>query len=223
MSTALRSRVERILRGDIREQDLHYLFFNMREESGGRGIVSEIANFLAHPRLRTQGIATQEVRDMFAFLKFRLPLGHSRIITTALPPTVPDALRANLRRMRKSVLKDRTGLNPVRAKKLARMIPTGFGGLRKPVLLTQEEYAVFTLVGSYMKGGSFFTDDNLFNEFARVLQRQKLLNPSEMALLKKAKPAISLFAITTMHNRSIDLKRDDFSLNRLGIPKSGRV
>ena len=76
--TALRSRVERLLRGDMREQDLHHLFFNMRDETRGSGVVSEVTNFVAHPR-RTQGMATKEVRDLFETLKFILPLQNRRI------------------------------------------------------------------------------------------------------------------------------------------------
>jgi hypothetical protein len=111
IGTGSRGRVERLLRGDIRQDDLHELFCNMRGEAGGSGIVSEIAHFLAHPGIRTQCIATQETRDLFAFFNFRLQLARSRIITTDIPASVPNALRANLRRARKSVLKRMAGLN----------------------------------------------------------------------------------------------------------------
>jgi hypothetical protein len=219
-STALRSRVERILSGDIREQDLHHLFFNMREESGGKGIVSEIANFLAHPQMRTQGIATREVRDLFAFLKFRLPVGRSRIISPVMPANMPDAMRANLRRMRASTLKRLARTNPTHAKRvleriLVRMAPTGFGGLRKPILLDEEEFRIFVFLASYTKGGSLFTDKDLLKDFAHILQKQGLLKTSETLALSEIKPALSLFALTAMHNRVIDL--DDGSVATVSI------
>ena len=50
IATGMRGSIERILDGDVRVQDLHTLFFSMRQEAGGKGIVSEIAHFVAHPR-----------------------------------------------------------------------------------------------------------------------------------------------------------------------------
>src|SRR5512143_504905 len=128
--TGLRSRVERLLRGDVREQDLHALFFNMREESHNRGLVSEIAHFLAHPQLRTQGITTDELRDFFAFAKFRFPMASSSVAMTDLPASVPNALRANLRRISKDRLKWHLRTTPLHAKRvlervLSRLAPTG--------------------------------------------------------------------------------------------------
>jgi hypothetical protein len=181
--TDLRTRVQRLLRGDIREHDLHRLFFRMRDE--GKGIVAEVAHFLAHPSTRTKGLATEEARDLFAFLKFRMPLAtnpNPSIVTTDLPASVPAALKANLRRMRKSTLKRETNTNPVHAKRvldriLARMTPTGAGGVAKPLLMNSEELAVFC-VANNLKGGPFFADNDLFKDFARLLQRLGILQKS---------------------------------------------
>lgn len=208
--SGLRSRVERLLRGDVREQDLHHLFFGMREEVSSPGLVREIGHFLAHPRMRTQGLATQEVRDLFAFLKFRVPIAASRLVSTALPATMPDALRANLRRMRKSTLKREARTNPTHAKRvldriLARMQPTGFGGLTKPVMLSQEEYDVFSCVVTHTKGGPLFNEDDLFREFVRILRKNELLETSEAEAFEGCRVAVSLLALTAMHNRTIDL------------------
>jgi hypothetical protein len=217
---ALQSRVERLLRGDIREQDINHLFFNLREEQHGRGIVREIAHFLAHPKQRTQGIATTETRDLFAFLKFRMQIDQSKIIRVAMPANMPDAMRGNLRRMRPSILKREAGVSPPQAKRvldgvLNRMSPTGHGGLTKPFILTQEEYDVFACVASNLKGGSLFTDDDLFNELCRILKKLHLLRDSERKAFANCKAAISLFALTAMHNRTIDL--GDGSMARLSI------
>jgi hypothetical protein len=209
IGTGLRGRVERLLRGDIRQADLHELLFNMRDEAGGSGLVSEIANFLAHPSMRTQGIATQDMRDLFGFLKFRLWLDQSRIVTTDLPASVPDALRANLRRTRKSILRSATGLNKLQAqgvleRVLGRLKPTP-GGITKLKINSPQEFAVMQLLASYIKGGSLFNDNDLFEDFCRALQRQGLLQAAEKKNLKQAKPAITLYALIAMHNRVIDL------------------
>jgi len=199
-----------LLRGDIRQDDLHELFFNMRAEAGGSGLVGEIASFLAHPDVRTQGIVTDEMRDQFAFLKFRIQLDMQRIITTDLPASVPNALRANLRRVRKTVLKSATNLRRDQAQliletALARLRPTGSGGYAKLLLKDDLEFKVLRLLTSYSKGGPLFSDGDLFEDFCRALRRQKLLSPAEKQTLRGAKPAITLYALLAMHHRAIDL------------------
>jgi hypothetical protein len=51
--------------------------------------------------------------------------------------------------------------------------------------------------------GSLFDDSDLFEDFCRALQKQSILRSSEKHSLKKAKPAISLFALTAMHNAAL--------------------
>jgi hypothetical protein len=211
VGTGLRGNVERLLRGDIRDKDLRELFLGMRDEFGGKGYVGEIANFLAHPGMRTQGPVTRETRDLIAFLKVRLPFSRSRIITTNLPASIPSALRANLRRMRKSTLKTKTGMGRYRAQQileqvLSRITPSGAGRITKMKILNQEEeYDVVACVFSNVKGGSLFTDSDLFEDFCHLLQKRQLLLPKEKRKLKRFKAAISLFALIAMHNRTIDL------------------
>ena len=91
----LRARVQRLLRGDIREHDLHRLFYYMREEGGDSGLVAEVAHFLAHPGGGDRGLATQEVRDFFAFLRFRLPLSRNPDVAWT-PKTKSEELATRL-------------------------------------------------------------------------------------------------------------------------------
>jgi hypothetical protein len=206
----LRSRIERLLKGDIRIDDLTTLFFHMREEHGGNAVVRDITNFRAHPVVRTQRFATSDLRDLFSFLKFRMQIAESQIYPTVVPPTMPDALRANLRRMRKSTLKREAGTNPTHAKRvleriLRRMLPTGHGGLKKPALLDQEEHDVFMCIASHIKGGPVFSENDLFKEFVQVLQRMDVLKEAEKVLPERVRVGLALFALISMHNRAIDL------------------
>jgi hypothetical protein len=210
--TGLRIRLERLLRGDVREQDIHQLFFNMRDETGGSRVVAEVTHFLAHPQKRNRGTAMREVRDLFGILRLLFwleRLESQNLILPVMPATVPDALRGNFRRMRPSMFKaariKRTRAEEVLERILARMTPTGFGGLRKPIIKDPEEYMVFMMVGRVVKGGSLFTEDDLFKDFAGILRTQALLKPKEVRALENAKPAITLFAVNAMHNRIIDL------------------
>ncbi len=85
------------------------------------------------------------------------------------------------------------------------MLPTPGGGVTKAKIFDQQELAVFQCIARYCKGGALFKDDDLFEDFCRALQRQRLLRTNEKQRLKKAKPALSLFALIAMHNRAIDL------------------
>lgn len=205
-----RRRVERLLDGDVRKEDLHELFFNMRDQAGGSGLVSEIGNFIAHPNIRTQGIVRTRLSDQFAFLKFRIPFSYQNVITTDLPASFPNAMRANLRRMRKHILLQETGKSPAQSEKilarvLGRMSPTVGGGLSKVTLTSKEEFDVCACVFRHIRGGSIFTDSDLIEDLCRALQKQRLLEQREKSQLKKIKPYVSLFALTAMHNRKIQL------------------
>ena len=102
VGTGLRGKVERLLKGEIRVGDLHDLIFDMRDEGGGSGVVSEVGNFIAHPLVRTQGIVWREVNDAVAFLRFRMSFDSSgKLVTYTISSSVPNLLRANLRRIRK--------------------------------------------------------------------------------------------------------------------------
>ena len=210
IATGLRLRVERLLRGDFDKGDLHELFFNMREELRGSGVVSEIGHFIAHPGVRTQRMTYQEVRDFFAFVKFRFPVSTNKILHLNVPCTMPDALRANMRRIRPSVLKRETRTNPVRASKvleriLSRLTPLPGGGLSKAIIRNPEEQAVFVCVASHVKSGPIFTQDDLMKDFEKVLSRMKLLRAQELPALRKRSAAVSILALLSQHCRKTDL------------------
>jgi hypothetical protein len=153
ISTGLRGIVERILIRDVRPHDLNTLFFSMRQESGGRRVVGEIAHFIAHPEPRTQGISRDELRDFFMFAKFRGPLSSGKIIRTEIPGALPEALRANLRRVRARTLKRETALSPEQAgqmleRVLGRLVPTGHGTFKPGFAIqTRQEQAVISCLG----------------------------------------------------------------------------
>jgi hypothetical protein len=70
----LRVRVERLLRGDLRTDDLSTLFLALRDRSNCAEVVSEIGDFVAHQDERTKGITTRSVRDFFTTLKFQVQI-----------------------------------------------------------------------------------------------------------------------------------------------------
>jgi hypothetical protein len=216
-----RARVARLLNGDTRKEDLHELFNIMREDVRGSGWVAEITHFFAHPNKRDQGSIWRDVSDHFAFLKFRIPLNRSSIITHDLPASMPNALRANLRRMRKTTLLRETGKNRVQAEKilarvLSRVVPTGPGRLSRLTIKNQEEWKVLTCVASHSKGGPIFTINDVFEDFCRGLQKRNLLQADEKPTLKEIKPAIALYCLTAMHDRKVDLGPNGSAILTIG-------
>lgn len=219
VNTGLRGRVQRLLHGDLRAADIQELFSSIRHQTGGRGLVSEITNFIAHPS-RNQGAAWQEVCDAFEYLNFMLPFQRQKIITRDLPATVPAAMRANLRRIRKAILLRELRMSRPQAEEimnrvLARQVSTGPGRLSKLDYRTQQEARVIICIMRRIVGGSLFDENDLLEDFYRALHDQQLIEPSEKQELKKAKTAISLFALTAMHNRSIVLR--DGSVSTVSI------
>ncbi len=209
-STGPRGQIERLLRGNVKPSDLHDLFFNLRDGSGVDGFVCEVANFIAHPNLRTQGPTWREVRDSIAFIRLHSVLKSSAIITRDVPDFMPEALRGNFRRIRKSRFERETGVkyrnaNQILERVLARCVRTGPGRVSGIVTRNDEEFRVMNFVARHLKGGSLFNEHDLMEDLFRSLERQNLVNSKEKPLLKRQRNAISLYALTAMHNKKLDL------------------
>jgi hypothetical protein len=64
----LRTRVERLLAGDIRPEDFSRLFLWLRSRSYGAASIKEIGHFEAHPDERDSGLVTDDARDFFRLI-----------------------------------------------------------------------------------------------------------------------------------------------------------
>lgn len=72
----LRLRVQRLLRGERRHDDVDPLFLGLRDRAGGREIIREIGDFVAHRDERDRGTVLQQTSDVLlsiqTFLKVRM-------------------------------------------------------------------------------------------------------------------------------------------------------
>jgi len=117
-------------------------------------------------------------------------------------------MQANLRRIRARVLKQQLHLNRTEAQKVLDRIlhkVALHGGRITQAGLTRQEMQAVQLLLSFFKGGSLFTDNDLFEDFCRALIKQNLLTGDEKAQLKRSKAAITLFALAAMHNKAVAL------------------
>lgn len=206
--TGLKARLERLLRGEINQDDLFQIFFVAREFAKNQGVVAEVAHFLAHPGLRVKGLATDEARAVFTFLKFRAPLGN--LDPKNIPSELPVAARLNLARSRPKTVKNSLGLK--RGKALIafdaitnRMAPNGRGGLELTQLLTGSDARLFAYAMSVVTADPVFTDTDLLNDMTHRLVGAGLMDAGQKSSLAKQLPVLTLFSVVAMHRKGIDL------------------
>ena len=87
---ASRTRVERLLRGDFRVDDLTRLFLYARDRCDGRESVKEVGDFVAHHNERNKGTVTRATREWFAISGFISRLYTKRYNRDRLPPEAPE-------------------------------------------------------------------------------------------------------------------------------------
>ena len=205
---ALKARLDRLLRGEVNKDDLFYLFFAVREFAKNSGVVAEIAHFLAHPEIRVKGLATDEARAVFTFLRFRAPLGD--LDPKNIPLDLPAAAKLNLERSRSKTVKEAVGISRDKALDIlesiiGRMVPNRRGGLEISQLLTGMDAKVFSYTMSVLTADPVFTDADLLADMAEILVRAGLMEKAQTPDLAKVLPALFLFSIVGMHRKAIDL------------------
>jgi len=93
----VRRRVERLLQGERRPDDLTRIFMHMRDRSDGRESVQEIGDFVAHQNDRIKGLVTRSSRRRFKELQFQLEyILDGEMKSESLPQGVKDFLLYNV-------------------------------------------------------------------------------------------------------------------------------
>ncbi len=199
----LKARVDRLLSGDIRSEDLTRLFLYVRDHCDGRESVQEIGDFVAHHSERTKGIVTRETRDWFLttrlkFMALKTPLDGSK-----LPSNFVEYLWASLRRIGPGI--KRSGISSSKARRMLSDLVKKFdanpdGTLAISQKHTAEEINLINYLASQLVARPAFTADRLFNDFSEALKSNGLLAKNKMNDFKKLKPVVLLFAASVMHN-----------------------
>jgi hypothetical protein len=207
--TALRLRVERLLRDDFRPEDLTALFLALRFRSFGRETVIEIGDFVAHADERNKGAVTQVARDFFTVARLSLLYIGRTLDPNDLPASIPSVLEATFRQLDDSILVSDTGLTRETAKKklaliVRKMKPNAAGRIAVWAELDETERSIVLCLTRLVVKPAF-DDNRLFREFSGALLKNDLLAESEMAQFSRFKPAVSLFAMSVMHQCRIDL------------------
>jgi len=205
----MRARVERLVQGDVRVDDLTRLFLFARDRCGGRECVREIGDFVAHHNERFKGLVTRTSRDWFlSALNVVGPNSHFE--WKRLPPIYIKFIEAQFRKLQKAIIAPWTGMTKAEAARLlpgllARITQNADGTLALPANLTRPEYDLLDCLSGHLSRSPAFTEDQLFSEFSATLVSNALLLRSEKAELEKSKDVVSLFAITVMHNCTVKI------------------
>ena len=221
VDAASRARVQRLLSGDVRVDDLRMLFLYARDRCDGRECIQEIGGFVAHHEERTKGLITREVRDWFVTTWFQTSrYGQPPLDNARLPANFPEVLQASFRRTPRTHLRDRAGLRYADAH---RLLPSLIGKFAKnndgTLALTAAHTKVeYELINALMNitARPAFDDDDLFSDFCSTLKSHGLFAKGELSAFSALKPAITIFALSAMHKcvvRLDDVRRATLKVN----------
>ena len=222
----MRARVVRLLDGDFRHGDLSTLYLWLRARSHGLASVREIGDFVAHSDDRDKGLVTDEMRDFFGYLSMRFadPADPKKLPDlTDLPARFPDIMKSGLRDLTPQRMKERTGLSRKQFDRVFQSAMRKFqatsDGSRyfKFRALSLVETDVINAVLSHWMPSPLFTGDSVFADFAKALEKNKLLAQSENASLKAIKPGVVLFAVAAMHQTNIFIQDARISFLSAGV------
>lgn len=197
----LKRRVERLVHGTRRSDDLDRLFLALRERSYGRASIREIGDFVAHRDQREKGPVTQKVRDIFE--SFR---SWARISVAGLPFTIADIRKvsaANLRVATDAQIEARLGLTRSVAKSvLEQALRNAENG--KPGTL--RERRVVDYFGSAFIWNPAFTAIEVLDDLTHVLQKAGLLEPTDEKTFAAIGPFLALYVTALMHGSAVILE-----------------
>ena len=219
---AYRARVQRFLGGDIRVDDLTRLFLYARAHSDGRACVREIGDFVAHQEERNKGIVTRDVRDWFLTTWFHTShIGGPQPDARRLPANFTEVLSASFRRTPPNILRDQANLGHGDPNKLLRALAGKFVRNDDDTLSVSPNHtsAEMRLLNALMNitARPAFDDEQLHSELSDTLRSLGLLTKGEKVRFAELKPAITLYALSVMHNCVIRFEADRTATLKLAV------
>jgi hypothetical protein len=209
VASVLRTRVERLLYGDFVADDLTRLFLYLRETSYGRQTVREIGDFVAHFGMRDKGPSTEKTNNFFTVLRFVAPFqaeGRHNINGLSVNR---DLLIASFATIDPEFIREKTRIKPKVAKQVFDSLLQKFteiAGKNERRQLTPDESALMTILVTTFTTRAAFDGETVTKEFMAVLQKNGLLEETEIEKFKQIAPVISLYAVSVMHQCNMKLK-----------------
>lgn len=210
-----RARVERLIGGTFRPDDLMGLFLFARDHCDGRESVAEIGHFVAHHDERDKGIITRSTRDWFVVARYHCsifgPNGPQPYDAQKLPSVARDYFKIAVNRMDAKMIAEKTRLRRAEAYKLMaevvdRLIQNPDGTWALPRDLTSTEFKLVECISSVLVVKPAFEADQLFDDFVATLKSNGLIMKEELpAHRDDLRLLVELYAIAAMHNCTVQI------------------
>lgn len=211
-----RTRVRRLISGQINPEDLSRLIMYLRDHNGG-SYVKEVSNFIAHRGRRTQGVITEHVRDWSvkaqAIYKFHSKPPYA-LDPDHVPSIVPDFLQAALNNPSsetKKRIKNQTGHGIPQAKKIVDSFVSGLvrntDGSYRIVQCEKKELDLLLNLLRTIHVGPAFTSKDVFNDLRSGLIGNGILDRADVPSFNKLEKYVAILALSEMCNRWV-VQRD---------------
>lgn len=214
----LRARIERLLRGDIRNEDLTRLFMFAGDHADGYPTIAEVRHFVAHPN-RDKGIVTEAVRDWFAHARFVFnrfgPGGPHPYDGGKLPRTAPRFFRIAVDRIGHDIFWKRTRHRPKEARMVlssvaGRLVANPDGTWSLPPIVTRQEMQLIECAIGHLVTKPAFTGEALANEMVRLLKSNGLVSAEELrAQSNRISEIVQLYGVTVLHNANVSVDEQE--------------
>lgn len=205
-----RARVQRLIEGEFRPDDLTGLFLYARDHCDGREPVAEIGHFVAHHHERDRGIITRATRDWFIAARYHMarftPFGTQQYRSNTMPRATHAYYLIASSMIAPTDLKRLTGLRRSEAQEMlnsvaGRMTKNKDGTWALPMDLTSKEIDLINGVGSLLAVRPAFTSDKLSYDFIETLKSNSLITKEELKEHRqRIERLVILYAIAAMHN-----------------------
>lgn len=209
----LRSRVERLLRGDIRVDDLSRILLWLRFRTYGAASIKELGHFISHSDERNVGLVTDEARDFFFLLPYHTGGAPPPIDFSDVSSEFPNIISRNLNRTGSDHIKTATGMKRKEAHRILKSITDRFSApikgrrsFQAGPQLTPEQMRVLLCALGHLNANAAFSDETLFRDFVFALEKNNLISTNERPLLDNVRAPLALFAISAMHQTNLALE-----------------
>lgn len=204
----LSRRLDRLLRGGRRCDDLDRLFLGLRERPGARASVREIGDFVAHRGQREKGLVTDRARDILTSLESWLRISVQGMSFTR--DEVRKVAEANLRNASEAQLTARLGMTRAVAKSV---LIQGFKKLERGRNATPREVRTIDYLGGAFIWNPAFTEEALIDDLLHMLGEAGLLKKADRASFRSLSAFVALYVMTLLHGSGVllDTGRADLS------------
>ena len=201
---AMRARVERLLRGSVREDDITRLFLFARDRCDGRESVQEIGDFVAHHSEREKGAVTRTVKDWVTIVQFRSWSDADVMDPRRLPSSFPEFIYAQSRRLDPHIIKKFTGMTRYEVSEclpsiISRLHKNADGTCSLSPHHTKKERLVIQCFISHLVAREAFNGERLFSDLTATLRSNELLQKGEVQRWSDNRKFVILFAAVQMH------------------------